>query len=62
MDHSNKSINKETTLNDTLDQIGLTDILRTYHPEIAEYIFFYKTASTNSGSKSYHECFPTTTL
>ena len=42
MDSSSKqSINKETvTLNDTLDQIDLTDIFRTFHPKTAEYILF----------------------
>ena len=38
---SNKKINKETmALNDTLDQMVLTDIFRTFHPKAAEYIFF----------------------
>ena len=33
-------INKETmTLNDTLDQMDLTDIFRTFHPKVAEYTF-----------------------
>ena len=27
-------------LNDTLDQVDLTDIFRTFHPKIAEYTFF----------------------
>ena len=27
-------------LNDTLDQMDLTDIYRTFHPKTAEYIFF----------------------
>ena len=42
MDRSSKQkINKETmALNDTLDQMDLTDIFRTFHPEIAEYTFF----------------------
>ena len=38
---SNKKINKETmALNDTLDQMDLTDIFRTFHPKAAEYTFF----------------------
>ena len=42
MDRSSKQkINKETkTLNDTLDQMGLIDIYRTFHPKITEYTFF----------------------
>ena len=38
---SNQKINKETmTLNDTLDQMDLTDIFRTFHPKAVEYTFF----------------------
>ena len=38
---SKQKINKETVaLSDTLDQIHLTDIFRTFHPKAAEYIFF----------------------
>ena len=42
MDRSSKmKINKETeALNDTIDQIDLTDIYRTFHPETADYTFF----------------------
>ena len=42
MDRSSKQkINKETqALNDTIDQIDLTDVYRTFHPKVAEYIFF----------------------
>ena len=42
MDRSSKQkINKETqTLIDTTDQIDLTDIYRTFHPKVAQYIFF----------------------
>ena len=41
MDRSSKQkINKETeALNDTLDQMGLLDIFRTFHPNAEEYIF-----------------------
>ena len=41
MDRSSKqTINKETqVLNDTLDEMDLIDILRTFHPN-AEYTFF----------------------
>ena len=42
MDKSPKMrINKETqALNDTLDQMNLIDIYRTFHPKITEYTFF----------------------
>ena len=42
MDRSpRQKINKETmALNDTLDQMDLTDIFRTFHPKAAEYTFF----------------------
>ena len=42
MDRSSKmKINKETeTLNDTVDQIYLIDIYRTFHPKTADYTFF----------------------
>ena len=42
MDRSSKmKINKETeALNDTIDQIDLIDICRTFHPKTADYAFF----------------------
>ena len=42
MDRSSKQkTNKETeSLNDTIDQIDLLDIYRTFHPKTAEYTFF----------------------
>ena len=42
MDRSpRQKINKETmALNDTLDQMDLTYIFRTFHPKAAEYTFF----------------------
>ena len=42
MDRSSKQkINKEAqALNDTIDQIDLIDIYRTFHPKVAEYTFF----------------------
>ena len=39
-DHENE-INKETqALNDTFDEMDLTDIFRTFHPNAEEYTFF----------------------
>ena len=41
---SKQKINKETqALNDTIDQIDLIDIYRTFHPKVAEYTFFSST-------------------
>ena len=42
MDRSSKQkINTETqALNDTIDQLDLIDIYRTFHPKTADYIFF----------------------
>ena len=49
MDRSSKQkINKETqVLNDALDEMDLTDIFRTFHPN-AEYTFFSGTYETFS--------------
>ena len=45
----NKKINKETiALNDTLDQMDLTDIFKTFHPKPAEYTFFSSVHGTFS--------------
>ena len=45
MDRSSKQkISKETqVLNDTLDEMDLTDIFRTFHPNAEEYTFFSST-------------------
>ena len=42
MDRSTKQkINKETqTLNDTIDQLDLVDIYRTFHPKTMNFTFF----------------------
>ncbi|VFV28578.1 Hypothetical predicted protein, partial [Lynx pardinus] len=50
MDRSSRHrINKETrTLNDTLDQMVLTDIFRTLHPKATEYTFFSSAHGTFS--------------
>ena len=50
MDRSTKQkINKETqTLNDTLDQLDLVDIYRTFHPKTINFIFFSSTHRTVS--------------
>ena len=46
---SREKINKETmALNDTLEQMDLTDIFRTFHPKAAEYTFFSSTHGTFS--------------
>ena len=50
MDRSSKQkINKETqALNDTVDQIDLIDIYRTFYPETADYTFFSSAHGTFS--------------
>lgn len=46
---SKKQINQETmALNDTLDQIDLTDIFRTFLPKTEEYTFFSSAHQTFS--------------
>ena len=46
---SKQKINKETkALNDTLDQIDLIDIFRTFHPNAEEYSFFSSAHGTFS--------------
>ena len=76
---SNQYINKETVvLNDTLDQVDLTNIFRPFHSKRAEYKLFsdaqgtfsrtkyilgHKNVSTNSKrAKSYHPPFVSTTM
>ena len=50
MDSSSKQkINEETqALNDTIDQIDLIDIYRTFHPKTAGYTFFSSAHGTFS--------------
>ena len=50
MDRSSKQkINKETqVLNDTLDEMDLIDIFRTFHPNTEEYTFFSSAHGTFS--------------
>ena len=50
MDRSSKqNTNKDTVdLNDTLDQMDLTDIYRTTHPKEAKYAFFSNVHGTFS--------------
>ena len=44
-----QKINKETqALNNTLDQIDLIDIYRTFHPKAAEYTFYSREHGTFS--------------
>ena len=46
---SKQKINKETqVLNDTLDEIDLIDIFRTFHPNAEEYTFFSSAHGTFS--------------
>ena len=54
MDRSSKQkINKETQgLNDTLDEIDLIDIFRTFHPNGEEYTFF--SSAHGTFSRIYH--------
>ena len=41
IDHQNrKLIRKTQVLNDTLEEMDLTDIFRTFHPNAKEYTFF----------------------
>ena len=51
MDRSTKQkINKETqTLNDTLDQLGLIDIYRTFHPQTMNFTFSLSAHGSFSG-------------
>ena len=49
MDRSSKQINKETqVLNDTLDEMDLIDIFRTFYPNAEEYTFFSSAHGTFS--------------
>ena len=50
MDRSSKQkINKETqALNDTVDQVDLIDIYKTFHPKRADYTFFSSVHGTFS--------------
>ena len=50
MDRSSRQkTNKKTqALNDTIDQIGLIDIYRTFHPKTADYTFFSSAHGTFS--------------
>ena len=50
MDRSSKQkINKERqALNDTMDQLDVIDIYRTFHPKTADYIFFSSAHGTFS--------------
>ena len=51
---SKQKINKETrALKDTLDQIDLIDIYRTYHPKPTEYTFFSSAHGTFIQDRSY---------
>ena len=46
---SKQKINMETqVLNDTLDELYLTDVFRTFHPNAEEYTFFSRALGTFS--------------
>ena len=70
MDRSSKwKINKETqVLNDTLDEMDLIDIFKTFHPKIEEYTFFLSAHGTFSrihhtlGHKSHLSTFKKTEI
>ena len=50
MDRSKQKINKETqVLNDTLDEMDLIAIFRTFYPNAEEYTFFSSAHGTFSG-------------
>ena len=55
MDRSTKQkINRETMgLNDTLEHMFLTDILRTFHPKAAEYTFISSAHGTILQNRSH---------
>ena len=57
MDTSSKQkINKETqVLNDTLDEMDLIDIFRTFHPNSEEYTFF-SSAAAAAAAKLLQSC------
>ena len=47
---SKQKISKETqTLNDTMDQLDLIDIYRTFHPKTMNFIFFSSAHRHSSG-------------
>ena len=49
MDRSTKQkINKGTQLNDTIDQLDLIDIYRTFHPKTMNFTFFSRAHGTFS--------------
>ena len=55
MDRSSKQkINKEIqVLNDTLDEMNLTDIFRTFHPNAEEYTFFSSAHEHSPGKTTF---------
>ena len=46
IDNANRKKQATVALNDTLDQINLIDLFRTFHPKTAEYTFFASTHGT----------------
>ena len=47
-DHANRKLIRKQALNDTIDQIDLIDIYRTFHPQTADYTFFSSAHGTFS--------------
>ena len=47
-DHQNRKLKRKHVLNDILDEMGLTDIFRTFHPNAEEYTFFSSAHGTFS--------------
>ena len=47
-DNQNRKLIRKHVLNDTLDEMDLIDIFRTFHPNAEEYTFFSRTRGTLS--------------
>ena len=47
-DNQNRKLITKHVLNDTLDEMGLIDIFRTFHPNAEEYAFFSSAHGTFS--------------
>ena len=47
-DHQNRELIRKHIVNDTFDEMDLTDIFRTFHPNAEEYTFFSSAHGTFS--------------